>query len=1006
MKRYLLFFLFIFLIKLLSGQAPVINQQPNSLHECVGSEGDLKIMAEGSQPLMYQWFHNGIPVGTGFHILSFSELELSDAGEYYCEVSNSEGSTMSETSFIVVDAETPEIHNVSSQYSIVCLGASNEFEVDFTGSNSTTRWFHGDNFLSYNPTYTLQNADYNDEGVYYCTVENACGFAESESLEIEIASPPTITTQPHTTTVCEGGSVIFNVEAEGDCLYYIWSKNGAIIPTAQTSSLEIIDIAYPHTDYYSVNVYNICNTEGVISNTVYITVNTEPTITGQPLDQIMCETEATTIYASGYSTTDVNYQWYNTDTGLIPNANLDSLVIAVVEGVSTGYYFEISNLCGTVESDIAEIYGKESPSILIQPIGAELCVGEDHEFQIKTEGTPPLYYQWQKNGLDVYGANIQGTQETIMEITETNAGQGGDYYCIVTNECGSISSDTVELIVNTPPSIIEFSQDKEVCEGENFNLSINILGSDPLNINWYILGSETTVFNEAEFSFESALPENSGEYYCLVSNMCGEVSSDTINIFIKALPEITQNPIGAELCVGDFHEMTITATGEEPLSYLWYRNGSTLSAETNNEIIITNAQVNQSGIYFCRVANDCAYIDSEETEIIIGSPPAITWNPTNQTLCEHQTLNLIMDAQGENYSLQWYHNDIPISGAHDTVLNIPNINLQNSGNYYCLAYNACESVSTDTVELIVNLSPEIDLGPDIDLCEGETITIGTDLAYSHYNWNNGLSHQQYLELALGGTFILEVVGENNCTNSDTIIVTFHPFHNLALINDEVISCGPYTINAGTGAYSYEWSTGEISSSITVNLPGTYSVTVTGDSFGCETSASIFVDLREPISFSLGNDILAHVDTYVNIGIEHIFSEYLWNTGFTGPMLSVYGSEYGSGEHEFWLTAYALNGCSHTDTIKVTFYGQAGIEDETENNISIYPNPANEFIIFKSNEMLIEYIEFYDISGKLISKEIVNNCEVKYNLSNFAKGLYLIKIIGENNKIINTKVLVQ
>ncbi|HPX76584.1 MAG TPA: T9SS type A sorting domain-containing protein, partial [Bacteroidales bacterium] len=61
---------------------------------------------------------------------------------------------------------------------------------------------------------------------------------------------------------------------------------------------------------------------------------------------------------------------------------------------------------------------------------------------------------------------------------------------------------------------------------------------------------------------------------------------------------------------------------------------------------------------------------------------------------------------------------------------------------------------------------------------------------------------------------------------------------------------------------------------------------------------------------------------------------------------------------------------------------------------------------ESNDFLIENIEFYSVSGKLISKEIVNNWEVKYNLSSFAKGFYLVKIIGENNKIINAKILVQ
>lgn len=1003
MKNYLAFIFLVFFVKFAFAQ-PVIEVQSPGLHKCVGESGELKITATGTQPLTYQWYHNGSPTGINTNILSFASFVAGDDGDYYCEVSNSEGSVTSDTIVLRIDSNMPTINDVSTQFNIVCLGTNNNFSVDYTGTNCAFIWWHGSDDVGHVQNYQLTNATLSDGGIYHCEVVNACGSVFSDNVEINVFGPPTITTQPQTTAVCEGGSIEFCVEAEGQYLNYLWKKNGENLLAEQASCLQLTNLSYPHSDVYSVYVYNTCG--DITSNNVHATVNTVPTITGHPEDQIMCATDNVVLHGYGYSTTEVTYQWYNTYTGLIPNATDDNLTISISEGENTGYYFVLSGTCGTVTSNTAEIIGKKAPIVLTQPIGAELCVGENHTLLIKTEGTLPMTYQWQKNSADVFGDNITGIQEATMIITGINAGQAGNYHCVVTNECGSITSDTVEVIVNTPPSIIEFPQDMEFCEGQDFSLNVNTLGTEPLTIEWYVVGSETVVFEGSEFVFESALPEVSGDYYCKVSNICGEVSSEIISILVKALPEVIQNPIGAEICVGDSHEMSITATGEQPLSYLWYRNGSAISTETNSEIIISNAQINQTGIYFCRVANDCSYADSEEVEVIIGTPPAISWQPINQNLCEHQTLNLIMDAQGENYSLQWYQNDVPISGANDTVLNIQNLSLENAGNYYCLAYNACASVSTNIVEVVVKPSPEIDLGPDVELCDGETVTIGTDLPYSHYNWNNGLSHNQYLEVALGGTFILEVIGSNDCPNSDTIVVTFHPYHSLASIPDNIVSCGPYTINAGDGAYSYLWSNNATTSSITVNAPGTYSVTVTGDSFGCESTASIVVDLREPISFSLGNDVSAHVDTYVNIGIEHIFSEYLWNTGFTGSMLTVYGSEYGNGTHEFWLTAYALNGCTHTDTIKVTFYGQSGIEDEIANEISVYPNPASDFVIFESNDFLIENIEFYSVSGKLISKEIVNNWEVKYNLSSFAKGFYLVKIVGENNKIINTKILVQ
>jgi hypothetical protein len=382
--------------------------------------------------------------------------------------------------------------------------------------------------------------------------------------------------------------------------------------------------------------------------------------------------------------------------------------------------------------------------------------------------------------------------------------------------------------------------------------------------------------NDVDYHTDAAMPGNTGSYYCILSNMCGDVSTDTVSVEIRSLPQVLTHPEGLDVCVGDYVEMNITANGSEPLDFLWYRNGSSVSSQTNSTLSISEAQVNQTGTYFCRVMNDCGYEDSETAYLSIGTAPAITWNPINQTLCELETLNLIMDAQGDNYYLQWYFNDTPIPGENDTVLNFVNVDESYSGSFYCLAYNACATVSTDTVEVIVNPAPELDLGDDIDLCQGESVTIGPAQTYNHYNWNNGLSNQQFLDVQLGGTFILDVTGPNSCHNFDTIVVTFHPYHQILFTQDTVIACGSYVINAGAGAYSYLWSTTptQTTPTITVNSTGTYSVICTGDSYGCLSTGSVFIDARVPINFSLGNDVAAPVDSFVNIGNWSFYSEYL------------------------------------------------------------------------------------------------------------------------------------
>ena len=65
-----------------------------------------------------------------------------------------------------------------------------------------------------------------------------------------------------------------------------------------------------------------------------------------------------------------------------------------------------------------------------------------------------------------------------------------------------------------------------------------------------------------------------------------------------------------------------------------------------------------------------------------------------------------------------------------------------------------------------------------------------------------------------------------------------------------------------------------------------------------------------------------------------------------------------------------------------------------NILSIYPNPANNFININANIDIIN-IKVFDINGRLISDEIHNSDSVVLNTEKFSNGLYLMKIKTEN-----------
>lgn len=81
-----------------------------------------------------------------------------------------------------------------------------------------------------------------------------------------------------------------------------------------------------------------------------------------------------------------------------------------------------------------------------------------------------------------------------------------------------------------------------------------------------------------------------------------------------------------------------------------------------------------------------------------------------------------------------------------------------------------------------------------------------------------------------------------------------------------------------------------------------------------------------------------------------------------------------------------------------------IKDITDikNTISVFPNPTQEFAIVKFNKLLklVRY-NLYDLSSKVIQSEEITSNETKIDLSEFAQGTYLLKIVQSNGQTIQT-----
>jgi hypothetical protein len=88
-----------------------------------------------------------------------------------------------------------------------------------------------------------------------------------------------------------------------------------------------------------------------------------------------------------------------------------------------------------------------APSIITQPVDANISGGSNvtFTFTVTATGTPPLTYQWSKDGNIL--TNGTSSNYPLFNVTRTNS---GSYSVVVTNVAGSVTSSNATLLVRVP----------------------------------------------------------------------------------------------------------------------------------------------------------------------------------------------------------------------------------------------------------------------------------------------------------------------------------------------------------------------------------------------------------------------------------------------------------------------------------------------------------------------------------------------------------------------------
>lgn len=86
-----------------------------------------------------------------------------------------------------------------------------------------------------------------------------------------------------------------------------------------------------------------------------------------------------------------------------------------------------------------------------------------------------------------------------------------------------------------------------------------------------------------------------------------------------------------------------------------------------------------------------------------------------------------------------------------------------------------------------------------------------------------------------------------------------------------------------------------------------------------------------------------------------------------------------------------------------FLEYVGIED-FEQNISLYPNPAENHLVINTNMESEKIVQISDISGRVVAEQKTTDIQINMNISRLSAGYYVVKITDADLNCITTKFI--
>lgn len=739
-------------------------------------------------------------------------------------------------------------------------------------------------------------------GVYTLIAKDANNLLTSNTFTI--TQPSAISTAiSQTNAVCYGqNSGVARVTATGGTGAYTYSWTGS----SSTSSVASSIVA----GNYSVTVKDANNC--VTGTVVTITQPSSFAVTAGTSTTAVCAGNQVTLSGSGAT----SYTW----TGGVTNAS------AFAPSATSGY--TVTGFVG-VCTNTAEVTVTVNPRPTISAANGTICVGQS--FAITASGASTYTYQGGSSSVaptsnaiyTVTGSSAVGCQAVnpatvnitvnplpVVSITGTNAVCSGGSIVLTasgantytwTNTSANTTTISVSPTANTTYSLSGTSP--LGCVGTTTTLAVAVYSLPLVSItgtNGVCIGSSIalTANGATTYTWTNPSSNNSTVSVAPTSNttysLTGRSSQGctgtvaTLAVSVYSLPTIAITGTNG-VCNGS----TITLSGAGASTYTWTNPSS------NNTTVGVSPSSNTSYTLTGRSSQGCLG-NTATYAVTVYSLPVIAISGT-AAVCNGSSI--LLTGSGAN-SYTW----AGVTSNSVSVLVAPTSNIS-----YSLTGTSSQGCTGNTAVMAVAVYsvPVISITGTAAICTGNAATLTANGA-STYTWLAPSANTGSVAVnpTTNTSYSLQGTSSQGCTgNTAVLAMTVHPLPVVGVSGNTFICIGDTSVFTASGASSYVWSSGQITSTAALAPTVTASYTIVGtDLNGCinNTVTSILVNNLPVISVTGNFTICAGDSTILTASGA---ASYTWGSSSNSNSIAITPT-IASGYEVYLVAGTSTAGCNN------------------------------------------------------------------------------------------------